>query len=106
MIYTLSDESGEFEFVSFPSNGQGSQKNITSNGNILRYGGTPSSDGKWIAYDDLENNLYVLNISSGVSKRFPRIKKVLVTLDGLLTTNGWHSFKQLSIQWNKLRFII
>ena len=69
MIYTLSDESGEFEFVSFPSNGQGSQKNITSNGNILRYGGTPSSDGKWIAYDDLENNLYVLNISSGVSKK-------------------------------------
>ena len=68
-IYTLSDESGEFEFVSLPSNGQGSQKNITNNGSILRYGGLPSSDGKWIAYDDLENNMYVLNISSGVSKK-------------------------------------
>ena len=68
-IYTLSDESGEFEFVSLPSNGQGPQKKITSNGNLLRYGGVPSSDGKWIAYDDLENNMYVLNISSGVSKK-------------------------------------
>ena len=68
-IYALSDESGEFEFVSLPSNGQGSQKNITSNGDLLRYGGVPSSDGKWIAYDDLESNMYVLNISSGVSKK-------------------------------------
>lgn len=68
-IYTLSDESGEFEFVSMPSNGQGLQRNITSNGDLLRYGGIPSSDGKWIAYDDLENNMYVLNISSGVSTK-------------------------------------
>ncbi|MEP0265517.1 S41 family peptidase [Dokdonia sp.] len=68
-IYTLSDESGEFEFVSMPSNGQGSENSITSNGDVLRYGGEPSSDGKWIAYNDLENNMYVLNISNGVSKK-------------------------------------
>ena len=68
-IYSLSDESGEFEFVSLPSNGQGAQKNITSNGDLLRYGGVPSSDGKWLAYDDLESNMYVLNIASGVSKK-------------------------------------
>jgi tricorn protease len=68
-IYTLSDESGEFEFVSMPSNGQGSEKRITSNGDLLRYGGEPSSDGKWMAYDDLESNMYVLNIATGVSKK-------------------------------------
>ncbi|MFT5862944.1 MAG: tricorn protease [Flavobacteriales bacterium] len=68
-IYTLSDESGEFEFVSMSSDGQGSQKSITSNGDLLRFGGEPSSDGKWIAYDDLESNMYVLNISNGVSKK-------------------------------------
>lgn len=68
-IYTLSDESGEFEFVSMPSNGQGSEKRITSNGDLLRYGGEPSSDGKWIAYDDLESNMYVLNIATGISKK-------------------------------------
>ena len=68
-IYVLSDESGEFEFISMPSNGEGSQENITSNGDLLRYGGIPSSDGKWIAYDDLESNMYVLNVASGVSKK-------------------------------------
>ena len=68
-IYTLSDESGEFEFVSMPSNGQGAQRIITNDGDLLRYQGEPSSDGKWIAYDDLGNNMYVLNISSGVSTK-------------------------------------
>ena len=68
-VYTLSDESGEFEFVSMPSNGQGAQKAITNNGKILRFGGKPSSDGKWIAYSDLDNDMYLLNIASGVSKK-------------------------------------
>lgn len=68
-IYTLSDETGEFEFISMPADGLGTQKSITSDGDILRYGGIPSPDGKWIAYDDLGNNMYVLNILSGVSKK-------------------------------------
>ncbi|MDT0553854.1 S41 family peptidase [Urechidicola vernalis] len=68
-IYTLSDESGEFEFVSMPSNGIGSSNSITSNGSVLRLAGVPSPDGKWIAYDDLENNMFILNIASGESKK-------------------------------------
>ena len=92
-IYALSDESGEFEFVSLPSNGQGSQKKITSNGDLLRYGGVPSSDGKWIAYDDLESNMYVLNIASGVSK------KISTNQEGILDfrwspDNKWLAFVQ------------
>ena len=67
-IFTLSDESGEFEFVKIPSNGVGSHKDITDNGNVLRYAGIPSPDGKWLAYDDLRGNMYVLNILSGKSK--------------------------------------
>ena len=68
-IYTLSDESGEFEFVSIPSNGIGSHKSITKNGNVLRYAGVPSPDGKWIAYDDLNANMFLLDISTGESKK-------------------------------------
>ena len=68
-IYTLSDESGEFEFVSMQSNGIGDSKSITSNGSVLRYAGVPSPDGKWIAYDDLENNMFLLNIASGESTK-------------------------------------
>jgi len=68
-IYTLSDETGEFEFISMAANGLGSQKQISNDGDLLRYSGVPSPDGKWIAYDDLENNMYLLNIVSGVSKK-------------------------------------
>ena len=68
-IYTLSDETGEFEFVSFSPDGMGTEKQITNDGDLLRYAGLPSPDGKWIAYDDLENNMYVLNISNGVSTK-------------------------------------
>jgi len=68
-IFTLSDESGEFEFVSMPSNGVGSHKTITNNGEVLRYAGIPSPDGKSLAYSDLRKNMYVLNISTGVSKK-------------------------------------
>lgn len=68
-IITLSDESGEFEFVSMPADGMGNQKNITHDGKLLRYQGIPSPDGKWIAYDDLESNMYILNITTGVSTK-------------------------------------
>lgn len=68
-IYTLSDESGEFEFIRMPADGIGSQQTITTDGNLLRYEGKPSPDGKWIAYDDLGNNMYLLNISTGLSKK-------------------------------------
>ena len=68
-LYPLSDESGEFEFVSLPSIGLGNQRTITNDGEVLRYAGVPSPDGKWIAYDDLESNMFVLNIATGVSQK-------------------------------------
>ena len=68
-IYTLSDESGEFEFIKMGANGEGEPSAITKNGNVLRYAGIPSPDGKWIAYDDLESNMFVLNIATGKSKK-------------------------------------
>jgi len=77
-VITLSDESGEFEFVQFPADGSGSVQSLTQDGKVLRYQGIPSPDGKWIAYDDLEANMYVLNVSSGVSK------KISTNQEGLL----------------------
>lgn len=66
-IIVLSDESREFEFVQLPANGIGEEKTLSSDGQILRYQGMPSPDGKWLAYDDLANNMYVLNMESGES---------------------------------------
>ncbi|RNC91813.1 MAG: protease [Allomuricauda sp.] len=68
-IITLSDQSGEFEFVQFKADGSGTTKVLTKDGNLLRYQGIPSPDGKYIAYDDLEANMYVLNVATGVSTK-------------------------------------
>lgn len=68
-IISLSDESGEFEFVQFAANGADDVKPITKDGQLLRYQGIPSSDGKWIAYADAEKNMYVLNVNTGESKK-------------------------------------
>jgi len=68
-IISLSDESGEFEFVRMAANGIGSETKITKDGNVLRYAGVPSPDDKWIAYDDLESNMFILNVASGVSTK-------------------------------------
>ena len=67
-IISLSDESGELEFVQFPAAGPGEVKALTKDGTPLRYQGIPSSDGKWIAYDDVENNMYVFQVSTGASQ--------------------------------------
>lgn len=81
-IYTLSDESGEFEFISMPTNGEGDHKAITKNGKVLRFVGVPSPDGKWMAYSDLENNMFLLNVENGKSK------KISTNEEGI----GWRSW--------------
>ena len=64
-IIVLSDESGEFEFVSIPANGIGEHQALSDNGKVLRYAGHPSPDGKWLAYDDLFRRMWLMNIESG-----------------------------------------
>ena len=51
------------------ADGLGDQKAVTNDGKVLRYEGIPSKDGKWLAYDDLENHMYVLNLETGVNTK-------------------------------------
>jgi len=61
----LSDETSELEFVEIPANGVGDGKALTDDGVILRFQGTPSPDGKWVAYDDNNGDLWILNVANG-----------------------------------------
>ncbi len=63
-LLALSDESGELEFVTLPADGVGGERILTKDGKILRFQGHPSPDGKWIAYDDKNNDLWLLNVQS------------------------------------------
>jgi len=78
-ILVLSDETKEFEFISMPSNGIGPQKSITSDGRVLRFSGVPSPDGKWLAYTDLEQNLFLLNLGTGQSSKIQTNQESLGT---------------------------
>jgi tricorn protease len=60
----LSDESGEFEWITLPATGVGEEQYLTSDGVILRFQGHPSPDGKWIAYTDNNSDLWILNVES------------------------------------------
>jgi len=63
-LLALSDESGELEWVRVPANGVGNDDALTKNGNILRFRGYPSPDGKWLAWDDNNRDLWVMNVAT------------------------------------------
>ena len=65
----LSDESGEFEWVTLPATGVGDERTLTSGGAILRFSGVPSPDGAWLAYDDNNADLWILNLDTGEQVR-------------------------------------
>jgi tricorn protease len=67
-VLVLSDETGEFEFVALPADGVGNEQVLTDDGTILRYQGYPSPDGTWVAYDDKNNDVWLLNVESGDQK--------------------------------------
>ncbi len=64
-VIALSDESGEFEFVTKATTAVGTERQITNNGNILRYRGMPSPDGKWLAFDDLNQDMWIADLQNG-----------------------------------------
>lgn len=68
-LIALSDETGELEFVRVPANGVGNDDALTKNGNILRFRGSPSPDGKWLAWDDNNRDLWVMNVATKEMKK-------------------------------------
>ena len=68
-VLALSDESSEFEFVRLPATGIGESVALTRDGKILRYEAYPSPDGKWIVYGDHNQDLWLLELDSGLQRK-------------------------------------
>jgi tricorn protease len=66
-LLALSDETDELEFWQIPANGVGEPKQITSDGKVFRFEGVPSPDGKWLAYTDNDQKLWVCKVKTGKS---------------------------------------
>jgi tricorn protease len=63
-LLVLSDESGELEFAKVPANGVGNDETLTRAGSILKFRGVPSPDGKSIAWDDNNRDLWVMELAT------------------------------------------
>ena len=68
-LLVLSDESGEFEWMRLPANGVGDGEALTRGNGILRFRGYPSPDGKWLAWDDNNRDLWVMDVATKAMRK-------------------------------------
>jgi tricorn protease len=68
-LLVVSTASGEAEFWKMPVNGGGSGEQLTTGGSVLRWDGIPSPDGKWIAHQDKDNQLWLLDLETKTQKK-------------------------------------
>jgi tricorn protease len=67
-LVALSDESGELEFEKLPANGVGKPETLTHDGKVFRFDGLPSPDGKWLAFQDKNQQLWLANLENQESR--------------------------------------
>jgi tricorn protease len=73
-LLLLSTESGEVEFWKVPANGTGVGERMTNDGKVLRWEGVPSPDGKWVAHQDKDNQLWLLDTATKTQKRIKTVE--------------------------------
>lgn len=64
-LVALSDKTGEVEYWKLPANGVGASTSLTANGTVFRYAPQVSPDGKWLAWADKDQKLWVHEIETG-----------------------------------------
>ncbi|PYT30031.1 MAG: protease [Acidobacteria bacterium] len=68
-LIVLSTESGETELWKLPANGAGAGERLTTDARVLRLDPIPSPDGKRIAYQDKDSELWMLELASKTQKK-------------------------------------
>lgn len=73
-LLLLSDATGELEFDKVPANGVGQPEQLTHDGKVYRWDGLPSPDGKRIAYQDKNQEMWLYDIDRKENKRIAASK--------------------------------
>jgi tricorn protease len=68
-IVALSTESGETEFWKYPANGVGAPEQLTTDAKVLRWEGTPSPDGHWLAHHNKNQEFWLLDLRTKQQKK-------------------------------------
>ncbi|HYK10847.1 MAG TPA: S41 family peptidase, partial [Gemmatimonadales bacterium] len=63
-LVVLSDESGETDWWRLPANGVGTPEQVTNDAKVLRWDGVTSPDGKYLAYYDKNQTLWLVDLSA------------------------------------------
>jgi tricorn protease len=63
-LVAQTDETGEIEMVKLPANGVGESELLTDDGGIFRFAPVPSPDGKWLAWQDKNLDLWVRELAT------------------------------------------
>ncbi len=71
-LVALSDASGEVEWWRLPANGMGPATELTKDAKIFRYDGVASPDGRWLAHTDRDQQLWLLDVTSGTQTRLAK----------------------------------
>ena len=73
-LLALSDASGELEFDKIPANGVGEPEPLTHDGKIFRSDPAVSPDGKHVAYQDKNQELWLLDLDKKENRRIAASK--------------------------------
>lgn len=76
-VYAINDSSGEQEIWRFAADGTDNAKQLTQDGTAYRWGINLSDDGKYIAHDDKNGDLWLLSLESLENK------KIATQIDGV-----------------------
>ncbi len=68
-VVLISTETGEAEVWLYPANGKGPGDELTRAGTVLRWEAIPSPDGKWIAHQDKDQQLWLYNVAARSNKK-------------------------------------
>jgi tricorn protease len=68
-LVALSDETGEIELWTLPANGVGPGEQLTRGGDVLRWEGLPSPDGRWIAHRDKNLRLFLFDLETNEDRQ-------------------------------------
>jgi len=82
-LYVLSDQTGETEWWRLAANGVGEPEQLSSGAAVIRFDGTMSPDGAWIAYGDKNQDLWLFDVARKTSTR------IATSLDGEFSDLTW-----------------
>ncbi|MGI2048815.1 S41 family peptidase [Shewanella oncorhynchi] len=68
-VYAISDMAGQQEIWQFPADGSSGAKQLTKDGHTLRMSLNLSSDGRFIAHDDNDGNVWLLDLKKNTNQK-------------------------------------